>query len=96
MHHAQHLEAHTLWRTIHVVLLPPQVKESLEALRSRQLELLRQKEELQRQIAIEARAPNADWHIADFAWDTSCSRICQAPSDSAASGVNEEGHTEHT
>lgn len=52
-----------------VLFQTPQVEESLEALRSRQLELRKVKEELTRQIATERRAPRADWQNASFAWD---------------------------
>jgi hypothetical protein len=48
-----------------------QVEESLEALRSRQLALRKQQEDLQRRIAAERRAPkpSAGWQDATFAWD---------------------------
>jgi hypothetical protein len=43
---------------------------TLEALRSRQAELRKQQEDLQRQIATERRAgPRADWEKASFDWD---------------------------
>lgn len=47
----------------------PQVEESLEALLSRQSELQKQREDLQRRFAAERRTPKADYN-ASFAWDT--------------------------
>jgi len=46
-----------------------QVEESLEALLSRQSELRKHREDLQRRLAAERRAPKADYN-ASFAWDT--------------------------
>lgn len=46
-----------------------QLEETLAQLRSRQLQLQMLKEDLQRRISAEKRAPRADWCNTAFAWD---------------------------
>jgi ATP-dependent DNA helicase Q1 len=54
------------------------VEETLEALRSRQLELRQQRDDLQRRLAAEARAPRADWSRHDFPWQAEVDRALTA------------------